>query len=59
MARVIAPLGLLAALAAAGGVAARAAADETPPRTAPTREYVYAGSRLLAVVGPLPSVRPA
>ena len=57
MARVIGPLGLLAALAAAGGVAARAAADETPPRTAPTREYVYAGSRLLAVVGPLPSVR--
>ena len=59
MARVIGPLGLLAALAAAGGVAARAAAAETPPRTAPTREYVYAGSRLLAVVGPLPSVRPA
>ncbi len=59
MARVIGPLGLLAAFAAAGGVAARAAAAETPPRTAPTREYVYAGSRLLAVVGPLPSVRPA
>ena len=56
MARRIGPSSLLAALAAAGGLAARAAADEPPPR--PTREYVYAGSRLLAVTGPLPSVRP-
>lgn len=54
MASLTGPLGLVAALAAAGGLAARAVAEEPLP----AREYVYAGSRLLAVAGPLASLAP-
>lgn len=54
MASLTGPLGFVAALAAAGGAAARASAQEPLP----TREYVYAGSRLLAVTGPLASLAP-
>jgi hypothetical protein len=55
MASLTGPLGFVAALAAAGGAAARAGAQEPLP----SREYVYAGSRLLAVTGPLASLAPA
>jgi hypothetical protein len=54
MASLTGPLGYVAALVAAGGLAARAGAQEPLP----SREYVYAGSRLLAVTGPLASLAP-
>jgi hypothetical protein len=53
MASLTGPLGFVAALAAAGGLASPAAQEPLP-----SREYVYAGSRLLAVTGPLASLAP-